>query len=195
MSFSHSSTPPKTQRDRKPRILREGRCREICLAVPGVRTGVGQSRVCPWVPRSGYPIPSVRLAHGCLGWKAHPATAAPCSKVYPSLKDSARLKTKWTSASPVSLTRCNERAGLVTSIQFTHLLTEVENEGPSLSCAACSRWPCFGRGLDWMTLRGPFHPPPCWDSVIFQTSWREGKEMNFRGRCRLLLRQWNSVWV
>ena len=139
MSFSHSSTPPKTQRDRKPRILREGRCREIRLAVPGIRTGVGQSRVCPWVPRSGYPIPSVRLAHGCLGWKAHPATAAPCSKVYPSLKDSARLKTKWTSASPVSLTRCNERAGLVTSIQFTHLLTEVENEGPSLSCAACSR--------------------------------------------------------
>ena len=30
---------------------------------------------------------------------------------------------------------------------------------------ACCRWPCFGRGLDWMTHRGPFQPLPFWDSV------------------------------
>ena len=34
------------------------------------------------------------------------------------------------------------------------------------SCAACCGWPCFGRGLDWVTHRGPFQPPPFCDSVI-----------------------------
>ena len=34
------------------------------------------------------------------------------------------------------------------------------------SCAACSGWPCFGRGLDWVTHRGPFQPQPFCDSVI-----------------------------
>lgn len=30
---------------------------------------------------------------------------------------------------------------------------------------------------------------------VFQTSWWEGEEMNFRGSCRLLSSQWNYVWV
>jgi len=34
------------------------------------------------------------------------------------------------------------------------------------SCAACSGWRCFGRGLDWVTHRGPFQPRPFCDSVI-----------------------------
>jgi len=36
------------------------------------------------------------------------------------------------------------------------------------SCAACSGWPCFGRGLDEMTHRGPFQPLTFCDSVILQ---------------------------
>jgi len=32
-------------------------------------------------------------------------------------------------------------------------------------CAACSGWPCLGRGLGWVTHRGPFQPPPFCDSV------------------------------
>jgi len=30
-------------------------------------------------------------------------------------------------------------------------------------CAACSGWPCFSRGLDWVTHRGPCQPLPYWD--------------------------------
>ena len=33
------------------------------------------------------------------------------------------------------------------------------------SSAACCRWPCFGRGLDWVTHRGPFQPLLFCDSV------------------------------
>jgi len=33
------------------------------------------------------------------------------------------------------------------------------------SCAACSGWPCFGRGLDWVTHRGPCQPWTFCDSV------------------------------
>ena len=33
-------------------------------------------------------------------------------------------------------------------------------------CAACSGWPCLGRGLGWVTHRGAFQPPPFCDSVI-----------------------------
>jgi len=32
-------------------------------------------------------------------------------------------------------------------------------------CAACSGWPCFGRGLGWVTHRCPFQPRPFWDSA------------------------------
>ena len=33
------------------------------------------------------------------------------------------------------------------------------------SCAACSGWSCFGRGMDWVTHRGPFQARPFCDSV------------------------------
>ena len=33
------------------------------------------------------------------------------------------------------------------------------------SCAACSGWPCFSRGLDWVTHRGPCQPRTFCDSV------------------------------
>ena len=33
------------------------------------------------------------------------------------------------------------------------------------SSTACCRWPCLGRGLDWVTHRGPFQPLPLCDSV------------------------------
>ena len=34
------------------------------------------------------------------------------------------------------------------------------------SCAACSGWPCLGRGLGWVTHRGPFQPRTFCDFVI-----------------------------
>ena len=37
------------------------------------------------------------------------------------------------------------------------------------SCAACCRWSCFGRGLDWVTHRGPFQPLPFCDSVLIKS--------------------------
>ena len=36
-------------------------------------------------------------------------------------------------------------------------------------CAACSGWPCLGRGLGWVTHRGPCQPRPVCDSVILWT--------------------------
>ena len=41
------------------------------------------------------------------------------------------------------------------------------------SCSACSRWPCFSRGLDYMTHRGPFQPLLFCNSVksLLSASW------------------------
>ena len=48
------------------------------------------------------------------------------------------------------------------------LLWRYSRPGPGWTrcCAACCRWPCFGRGLDWVTHRGPVQPLPFCDSVI-----------------------------
>ena len=51
------------------------------------------------------------------------------------------------------------------------LLWRYSNPAWTWSCAACSGWPCLGRGLDWMTHRGPFQPLPYFDSVIL---WSNG---------------------
>ena len=39
------------------------------------------------------------------------------------------------------------------------------------SCAACCRWPCFGRRVGLDDHRGPFQPLPFCDSVILWNSW------------------------
>ena len=46
------------------------------------------------------------------------------------------------------------------------------------SCAACSGWPCFVRGLDWVTHRGPFQPLTFCDSVIL---WCRGRKRELVG--------------
>ena len=64
--------------------------------------------------------------------------------------------------------KCDLLDGIVTKLMIPESLLLWRHSRPAWtrSCAACSGWPCFSRGLDWVTHRGPFQPLPCWDSVI-----------------------------
>jgi len=56
------------------------------------------------------------------------------------------------------------------------------------SCAACSRWPCFSRGLDWVTHRGPCEPLPfCHSVILFSQQCLAGKVQEERVAMNLLI--------
>ena len=74
--------------------------------------------------------------------------------------------------------RVQTRRGVVAPRRQGALLKWYENEQSSREGSTLARfgkpfgsggqWPCLGRGLDWVTHRGPFQPPPFCDSVIYQ---------------------------